>query len=745
MLYFLRKSFIFLVFGGIILPIFAGFAQTVVSPSSPLTDICIGDTRTLSPITVVETSVSGFSTTGTFILAPPANFEFIPGTGTVNAVGAGFSSSGSVTTSSQITINLVVSSTATFDLFEIIDLQVKAIAPSSFGNITRTGGTFVAGGQASESSTSYGFLSSILPPTITTQPTDKAVCSGSTVTLSVVADGSALSYQWQNDISGFYTNILGATTSTFVKANVSGLDAGNYRVIVTGSASCVPISVTSDAIAIAVDIPASIVTQPIVPSGICEGSSLSLDVFAAGTGLTYQWRKNGIPIAGALSPSYTKLNSTLSDSGNYTVVVTSNGVCVPSLLISNSVAVSVNPIPVLSSALAPASICSASTFSYTATSATAGSTFAWSRALVGGISQLANSGTGDVSETLTNTTTAPINVTYEYTTTANGCSSIQNVVVVVNPTPILSSTLTPAAICSGATFSYTPTSTTLGSSFSWSRLTTSGIIQPSNSGSGIINETLTNTTTGPINVTYQVVTLANGCANAVQNVIVSVNPTPQFTITNSAPAVCSNSTPTSITLNTPTSGGVITLLSTFAYPTGISGGTLTPSRTFNNGGVIAETLTNSTNSPITVTYTFSVSLNAGTCANTSTRFTSVVVNPTPKLAVLDPPAVCEGNTVDITQSGYIDATNSTSGLAYSYYESANTTLLATPSAINTSGTYFIRGTVPLTGCQVSSPIVVTINPLPIAQVAPVNVTVCSGDPILMYVSGGKSLAFRRRL
>jgi hypothetical protein len=409
------------------------------------------------------------------------------------------------------------------------------------------------------------------------------------------------------------------------------------------------------------------------------------------------------------------------------------------------VVVVVNPIPVLSSALAPSSICSATTFSYTATSATAGSTFAWSRALVGGISQLANSGTGDVSETLTNTTTAPINVTYEYTTTANGCSSIQNVVVVVNPTPILSSTLTPAAICSGATFSYTPTSTTLGSSFSWSRLTTSGIIQPSNSGSGIINETLTNTTTGPINVTYQVVTLANGCANAVQNVIVSVNPTPQFTITNSAPAVCSNSTPTSITLNTPTSGGVITLLSTFAYPTGISGGTLTPSRTFNNGGVIAETLTNSTNSPITVTYTFSVSLNAGTCANTSTRFTSVVVNPTPKLAVLDPPAVCEGNTVDITQSGYIDATNSTSGLAYSYYESANTTLLATPSAINTSGTYFIRGTVPLTGCQVSSPIVVTINPLPIAQVAPVNVTVCSGDPILMYVSGGKSLAFRRRL
>jgi hypothetical protein len=392
------------------------------------------------------------------------------------------------------------------------------------------------------------------------------------------------------------------------------------------------------------------------------------------------------------------------------------------------------PTPVISGL---STVCASTTGVVYSTPANAGRNYSWT---VSGGSIASGAGTNSITVNWAAAGSGTVQLTE--TISATGCAvTTSPYSVTINVIPALSSGLTPAAICSGATFSYTPTSTTLGSSFSWSRLTTSGIIQPSNSGSGFINETLTNTTTGPINVTYQVVTLANGCANAVQNVIVSVNPTPQFTITNSAPAVCSNSTPTSITLNTPTSGGVITLLSTFAYPTGISGGTLTPSRTFNNGGVIAETLTNSTNSPITVTYTFSVSLNAGTCANTSTRFTSVVVNPTPKLAVLDPPAVCEGNTVDITQSGYIDATNSTSGLAYSYYESANTTLLATPSAINTSGTYFIRGTVPLTGCQVSSPIVVTINPLPIAQVAPVNVTVCSGDPILINVTSTESVTY----
>jgi hypothetical protein len=40
---------------------------------------------------------------------------------------------------------------------------------------------------------------------------------------------------------------------------------------------------------------------------------------------------------------------------------------------------------------------------------------------------------GNINETLTNTTSAPVNVTYVYTLTANGCVNTQNVVVTVNP------------------------------------------------------------------------------------------------------------------------------------------------------------------------------------------------------------------------------------------------------------------------------------------------------------------------
>src|SRR6185369_10896488 len=118
----------------------------------------------------------------------------------------------------------------------------------------------------------------------------------------------------------------------------------------------------------------------------------------------------------------------------------------------------------------PAAICNNTTFSYTATSATIGTSFSWSRAAVAGISNsAANGATASISETLINTTANPVSVTYIYSLMhPNGCVSSQSVVVSVKPTPVLSSSLAPA-ICNNTLFSYTATSATSGTSFSWSR------------------------------------------------------------------------------------------------------------------------------------------------------------------------------------------------------------------------------------------------------------------------------------
>jgi gliding motility-associated-like protein len=103
----------------------------------------------------------------------------------------------------------------------------------------------------------------------------------------------------------------------------------------------------------------------------------------------------------------------------------------------------------LSSGLTIAPACSGVETNYTAASATAGTSFAWSRAAVAGISNVAATGTGNIKETLTNTGTTPASVNYVYTLTANTCTNTQTVATTINPkpaTPIITA-LGPTTFC----------------------------------------------------------------------------------------------------------------------------------------------------------------------------------------------------------------------------------------------------------------------------------------------------------
>ncbi len=83
-------------------------------------------------------------------------------------------------------------------------------------------------------------------------------------------------------------------------------------------------------------------------------------------------------------------------------------------------------------------ICSNQAFNYTATTGSVGTfTFAWTRATVVGISNAGSSGNNaNVNETLINTTTNPITVTYLFSISPNPCGALvqQAVNVTVNPT-----------------------------------------------------------------------------------------------------------------------------------------------------------------------------------------------------------------------------------------------------------------------------------------------------------------------
>jgi len=84
----------------------------------------------------------------------------------------------------------------------------------------------------------------VLPPAITTQPTNQTVYPGSLVTFTVTAGGtSPLDYQWSFNA----TNLVGATNATLVLTNVQTNQVGNYSVLVTnlyGSTNSVSVTLT---------------------------------------------------------------------------------------------------------------------------------------------------------------------------------------------------------------------------------------------------------------------------------------------------------------------------------------------------------------------------------------------------------------------------------------------------------------------------------------------------------------------
>jgi sugar lactone lactonase YvrE len=156
-----------------------------------------------------------------------------------------------------------------------------------------------------------------VPPTITTQPVSRSVAAGVGTTFSVSAIGTGtLSYQWRKDGAP----IAGATSATLTLNGTQPGDAGSYTVVVSGIAG----SVTSSSATLTINVPPTITTQPVSRS-VVAGIGAIFSVSATGTGtLSYQWRKDGVPIVGATGATLSLPSVTVGDAGNYTVVITNS-------------------------------------------------------------------------------------------------------------------------------------------------------------------------------------------------------------------------------------------------------------------------------------------------------------------------------------------------------------------------------------------------------------------------------------
>ncbi len=215
-------------------------------------------------------------------------------------------------------------------------------------------------------------------PNITAEPANQTANNGSSVSFTVSATGTGLTYQWRKGTDNLIDggNISGATTATLTINPVDISDtASNYNVVITGTGAQ---NVTS------VNVPLIVNPLPAAVAGADRAINLNTGTqigAATVTGSTYSWSSVPAGFTSTIAnPTVTPLVTT-----TYTVVET---ITATGSTNSHSVVVTVNPLP---AAVAGADrAINLNTGTQIGATAVTGSTYSWSSVPAGFTSTLAN-------------------------------------------------------------------------------------------------------------------------------------------------------------------------------------------------------------------------------------------------------------------------------------------------------------------------------------------------------------------
>ncbi|HNY01890.1 MAG TPA: Ig-like domain-containing protein, partial [Bacteroidales bacterium] len=636
----------------------------------------------------------------------------------------------------------------------------------------------------------------VFVPVITQQPQGTVLCSGGTHTMTVAASSGGgtetYTYQWQ----------LSPTNSPYAWSNVTGGTGGNspsyttpvlstgdyyYRCVISiiGPVGCADLE-SSPAYVQAFNDP--VVADQTTSRQICKGTSTSLSVtVTGGTGtLSYQWQsgtKSTPPEAmncgevdtwtnvtggsGANTASYTTPVLNTAGIYFYRCFITQTGVgCGP--VISACIPVTVDPIPNAVPTPSSQSICSGTASSTVVlTSAVPGTTFAWTRTTPAGITTSQPvSGSGDITgATFTNSTSAPVTVTYTITPTGPAptfcVGSPVTATVTVSPIPSVTSASS-KTVCNNTNIAYTPTSAVSGTTFAWSASVITGTVTGySATGSGAITDVLNNTGTSLATVQYSITPTGPAptyCVGSAFNFNAHVEPTPDVIATPSTRTFCSGGN-TAITLTTNVPGTTFYYAAPVITPGGSGAVTGWSSRTSpGNTNGINDVLVNTTAAIQTVTYTVYPIING--CVGTSITVV-ITVNPVPVITSNQEVNVC-ANASGIASVNYaITTTPSMSGALFLWPLPGEDPPLTggtgrpVASSANLQDTYnnggattILNAVYPVTpvapaslgSCQGNMTIVtVHVIPFPVASATPSGPTICSGSQTGISLSSNLTL------
>ena len=225
-------------------------------------------------------------------------------------------------TSTNAGTGLTLSATSTFGL--PVTFSIVSGAASLNGNVlTSPGGTVIV--RASQAGTAgiaaatpvertFTFIAGGLSPFITAPPADQTVTAGASVTFRVSAIGTPLpTYQWQKD----GVALEGATSATFTLPVTAVADSARYTVIATNFAGTASASAT-----LTVRAPPAFTSEP-APQAVSAGDTVVFTAAATGSPApTFQWRKNGVALAGATNSTLRFASAAATDAARYDVIAT---------------------------------------------------------------------------------------------------------------------------------------------------------------------------------------------------------------------------------------------------------------------------------------------------------------------------------------------------------------------------------------------------------------------------------------
>ncbi len=325
--------------------------------------------------------------------------------------------------------------------------------------------------------------------TITGQPINTSVCTGSTASFTVVATGTGLTYQWFSSPTGTLGSFtsLGATATaaTYTTGAVTLATNAFYQVVVT-SAGCSG-TATSTVAQLAISaVPA--VTLVTTTQTVCAPATATFASTATGTGITYQWQSAATAAGpftsvvggtGANTNTYTTPATTAAMNGMvYRVVVT--GSCAPADTSAKGT-LTVNTAAAITTAPTAQTVCNgtAATFSIVASGNTL--SYQWQSSTTGAAGTYSNvtTGSGGTTAIYTTAATVPANNGTYYRVVVTGALCAPSVtsapvLLTVNTVANIGTQPTAQFACIPQTATFAVSATGTGLTYQW-QVSTAGV------------------------------------------------------------------------------------------------------------------------------------------------------------------------------------------------------------------------------------------------------------------------------